>query len=103
MNSEKPTTDDILGRLCEIPDPELGVNIVDLGLIYEVDCGEDEVKVTMTLTTPNCPMSTYMPAAVEQKVLEYYPDYSVTVNLVYVPLWNPEMISDKGKMELGIS
>lgn len=102
MKTQTDKHEAILEHLREIPDPELGVNIVDLGLIYNVSLSKSELLVEMTLTTPNCPMSTYLPAAVEQKLLEYYPEHSIYVNLVWTPLWSPEQITDKGRMELGL-
>lgn len=88
-------------RLHEVYDPELGVNLVDLGLIYDVVSDGGNVQAVMTLTTPGCPMSDSMPLAV-QRVLEMIPGVSqVAVHLVWEPPWDPERITDEGKQGLG--
>ena len=88
-------------RLHEVYDPEIGINLVDLGLIYDLNSDQGCVQLTMTLTTPGCPMSDSMPPAV-QRVLEMIPGVSeVRVDLVWDPPWDPERITDEGKRELG--
>jgi metal-sulfur cluster biosynthetic enzyme len=87
--------------LREVYDPEIGINLVDLGLIYDLSSDRGTVEVTMTLTTPGCPMSDSMPPAV-QRVLEMIPGVNeVRVDLVWDPPWDPERITDDGKRELG--
>lgn len=82
-------------------DPELGVNLVDIGLIYTVDVRNGVVRVEMTLTTPGCPMSDTMPAAVE-RALRMIPGVSqVNVDLVWEPRWEPELVSEHARRELG--
>jgi metal-sulfur cluster biosynthetic enzyme len=84
-------------------DPELGLNLVDLGLIYDITSEHGHVRVTMTLTTLGCPMSDSMPHAVE-RVLESVPGVQgVQVDLVWDPPWDPERITDDGKRELGMA
>ncbi len=93
-----------MGELRKVIDPELNVNIVDLGLIYDVDISEKtgKVVITMTLTTPGCPLSMvfeeWVPAAVKniEEVRE------VRVNLVWEPAWEPDKMSDEVKENLGI-
>lgn len=88
-------------RLHEVYDPEIGVNLVDLGLIYVLTSDHGNVQVTMTLTTPGCPMSDSMPPAV-RRVLEAVPGVNeVKVELVWEPSWDPERITAEGKRELG--
>lgn len=88
-------------RLRTVYDPEIGINLVDLGLIYDLTSSHGNVQVTMTLTTPGCPMSDSMPPAV-QRVLETIPGVTeVKVDLVWDPPWDPERITDEGKHELG--
>ncbi len=88
-------------RLHGVYDPEIGINLVDLGLIYDVTSEQGTVQVTMTLTTPGCPMSDSMPPAV-QRVLEAIPGVNaVGVDLVWEPPWDPERISQQGLRELG--
>ncbi len=95
--------DQVVAALREIYDPEIPVNIYDLGLIYGIEVSEDgEVDVAMTLTTPHCPVAESMPAEVEIRV-SAVPGVSVaTVNLVWDPPWNPQSMSDEAKLELGM-
>jgi metal-sulfur cluster biosynthetic enzyme len=88
-------------RLTTVYDPEVGLNLVDLGLIYELASREGHIHVVMTLTTPGCPMSDSMPDAV-QRTLETIPGVkAVDVDLVWAPPWTPERISEAGLRELG--
>ena len=82
-------------------DPELGVNLVDLGLIYRLDVKDGEVQVEMTLTTPGCPMSDSMPGAVERALLTVPGVSSASVEVVWEPRWKPEMMSERAMRELG--
>ena len=89
------------GRLEFVYDPELGVNLVDLGLVYDLTCQDGDVGVRMTLTTPGCPMSDSMPEAV-RRTLETVPGiHSIDVELVWDPPWQPEMMTDRARRELG--
>jgi metal-sulfur cluster biosynthetic enzyme len=88
-------------RLGLVYDPELGVNLVDLGLVYELTCCDGDVRVRMTLTTPGCPVSDSMPVAVE-RALETVPGVrAIAVELVWDPPWEPEMMSCRARQELG--
>ncbi|WP_235440505.1 metal-sulfur cluster assembly factor [Paenibacillus sp. DMB20] len=91
----------IMNRLREVYDPELGINIVDLGLVYEVRCLQEEVGVVMTLTTPGCPMHDMMVSGVESAVSELPDVANVHVQVVWEPQWIPEMMSAEAKAELG--
>ncbi len=83
-------------------DPEIPVNIYDLGLIYEVKVSEDaEVSVTMTLTSPHCPAAQVLPSEVEAKVRGVNGVKSATVTVTWTPAWNPSMMSEAAKLELG--
>ena len=87
--------------LKDVIDPEIGINIVDLGLVYELSLSEDkEIKVTMTLTTPGCPMSNTITGNVTQLLNHHLPEYSVKVDLVWFPAWEPEMITEEGQKQL---
>jgi FeS assembly SUF system protein len=98
-----PTYEAVVEALKEIYDPEIPVNIYDLGLIYGVDVGEDgHVVVTMTLTTPHCPVAESMPAEVELRVGSVPGVGDVEVNLVWDPPWDPQKMSDEAKLELGM-
>ncbi|MGE5483107.1 MAG: metal-sulfur cluster assembly factor [Bacteroidota bacterium] len=97
-----PTKDEVMEALKEVLDPELRLSIVDLGLIYDVDITDDgNVTVTMTLTTPGCPLNEYLPAQVDEAVSRLDGVRHVDVNLVWDPPWNPDMMSDEAKMALG--
>jgi FeS assembly SUF system protein len=93
----------VVEALKEIYDPEIPVNIYDLGLIYGVDVTEaGHAVVTMTLTTPNCPVAESMPMEVELRVGAVPGVGSSEVNLVWDPAWDPQKMSDDAKLELGM-
>lgn len=98
------TKEAILEELKKVIDPELNVNIVDIGLIYDViiDQKKKSVEINMTLTSPGCPLSfvfeEWVPAAVKN-IAEVK---DVRINLVWEPAWNPDMIQDDVKEDLGI-
>lgn len=93
----------VLDALKEIYDPEIPVNIYDLGLIYGVEVTEDgHAAVTMTLTTPHCPVAESMPAEVELRVSAVPGVATADVNLVWDPPWDPQKMSDDAKLELGM-
>lgn len=95
--------DDIIEALKDIFDPEIPVNIYDLGLIYGVDVTDDgHAVVTMTLTTPHCPVAESMPAEVELRVGAVPGVGDAEVNLVWDPPWDPAKMSDDAKLELGM-
>jgi FeS assembly SUF system protein len=83
-------------------DPEIPVNIFDLGLIYEVNVNEKaEVHVVMTLTSPHCPAAQVLPKEVETKVRGIPGVTAVRVEVTWTPAWNPSMMSEAAKLELG--
>ena len=93
----------VVDALKEIYDPEIPVNIYDLGLIYGVDVTEDgEVTITMTLTTPHCPVAESMPAEVELRASAVPGVRDAEVNLVWDPPWGPNLMSDEARLELGM-
>jgi FeS assembly SUF system protein len=93
----------VIDALKEIYDPEIPVNIYDLGLIYGVDITDDgHVAVTMTLTTPHCPVAESMPGEVELRVGSVPGVGLCDVNLVWDPPWDPQKMSDEAKLELGM-
>ena len=93
----------VIAALRDIFDPEIPVNIYDLGLIYGVDVGEDaHVTVTMTLTTPHRPVAESMPGEVELRVGAVPGVRDAEVNLVWDPPWDPQKMSDEAKLELGM-
>jgi FeS assembly SUF system protein len=93
----------VIAALRDIFDPEIPVNIYDLGLIYGVDVDDDNgVVVTMTLTTPHCPVAESMPAEVELRVSSVPGVRDAEVNLVWDPPWDPNLMSDEARLELGM-
>lgn len=98
------TEEMVLTAIKAVIDPELGLNIVDLGLIYSVDIAEDgRITITMTLTTPGCPLHASFAQEIERVLWQSIPDLTgVQVELVWNPPWNPVMISPEGRTLLGI-
>jgi FeS assembly SUF system protein len=95
--------DGVIAALKEISDPEIPVNIYELGLIYGVDVDDDgDVTVTMTLTTPHCPVAESMPGEVELRVGAVPGVRDAEVNLVWDPPWDPAKMSDEARLELGM-
>jgi metal-sulfur cluster biosynthetic enzyme len=94
---------EILEALKEVYDPEIGINIVDLGLIYGVDWDEEEghVHIDLTLTSPGCPLGPEIIRDVKRELRDFEDVFSVDVDLVWRPLWHPRMMSDHAKDELG--
>lgn len=100
--TEEQTKTAIIDVLKTVFDPEIPVNIYDLGLIYEINVFPDKnVEVVMTLTSPNCPVAGTLPGDVEQKVKSVSGVNDVTIELVFEPPWNQEMMSEEAKLELG--
>lgn len=103
MSSLLLTEEIVWSALFEVYDPELGVNVVDLGLVYnvEIDDQRGNVRVTMTLTTPGCPLHDTLTEAVDRAVHLFAPTArAVEVNLVWEPRWTPDMINEAGRREL---
>ncbi len=93
----------IIEALKTVYDPEIPVNIWEVGLIYEVDVNEGgEVRVVMTLTSPTCPVAEILPGQVQEKVEAVEGVTSTHVELTWDPPWDPDMMSDAAKLELGM-
>lgn len=93
----------VVAALKEIYDPEIPVNIYDLGLIYGVEVTPDaDVSITMTLTTPHCPVAETMPGEVELRAASVPGVRDAEVNLVWDPPWGPDKMSDEARLELGM-
>ena len=93
----------IVRTLKTIFDPEIPVDIYELGLIYDVFINEDhEVKVLMTLTTPNCPVAETLPLEVEEKVKSINEVKNAVVEITFDPPWNQDLMSEEAKLELGM-
>jgi FeS assembly SUF system protein len=104
MNNEFLQTEDaIVAMLKTVYDPEIPVNIYDLGLVYKVDVDDKKnVHIDMTLTAPNCPAADYILEDVRMKIEAIDGVGTVDVNLVFEPEWNQNMMSDEAKVELGM-
>ena len=96
------TYDEIIAALRQIFDPEIPVNIYDLGLIYNVEVANGHAVITMTLTTPHCPVAETMPGEVEMRVMSVPGIASAEVALVWDPPWDPGKMSDEAKLEMGM-
>ena len=100
----KLNKENIVEALRNVYDPEIPVNIYDLGLVYNIGIDKDlEVKVEMTLTSPNCPVAGEMPSLVANSIKKLGGFSSVKVNLVWDPIWNKDMMSEDAKLALDIS
>jgi FeS assembly SUF system protein len=93
---------EIVAALRQIFDPEIPVNIYDLGLIYGVEVDNGHAIITMTLTTPHCPVAESMPGEVEIRVCAVPGVQSAEVNLVWDPAWDPGKMSDEARLEMGM-
>lgn len=102
-NLKSPMTQNVFNILRNVIDPELGVNIVDLGLVYDVRYKDGGMIVIMTLSSPSCPLGEVIFMQVVEVLEQHYPDWSIKVDLVWQPEWNPKMISSEGKQLLGMS
>ncbi|MCG6947684.1 MAG: SUF system Fe-S cluster assembly protein [Acidobacteria bacterium] len=95
--------DQIIGVLKTIFDPEIPVNIYEIGLIYEVNVDDEaNIHVLMTLTSPMCPVAESLPPEVEEKVAAIEGVTSATVEITWDPPWDPDMMSEAAKLELGM-
>ncbi|MBO8437349.1 MAG: DUF59 domain-containing protein [Bacteroidetes bacterium] len=103
MTNTEPTLEErVVKMLRTVYDPEIPVNIYDLGLIYLIDIDDDKnLKVDMTLTAPNCPAAEFIMEDVRMKLEGIDGIKSVDLNLVFEPEWNKEMMSEEAKLELG--
>ena len=103
-NKEISLVDSVKSSLKRVVDPEIGINIIDLGLVYEIDVNqENDVQVLMTLTAPNCPFGDMIMMETEFAVRSVKDVNLVRINLTFDPPWNPEIhVSDEAKYQMGI-
>lgn len=95
--------DKIVEKICSIYDPEIPVNIYELGLIYDIQVSDEcDVEIQMTLTSPNCPVAETLPVEVEEKVKTLEEVSNVKVNITFEPAWEKSMMSEEAKLELGM-
>jgi metal-sulfur cluster biosynthetic enzyme len=96
-----PTVDDVMDALSNVIDPELGLDFVELGLIYGVDVSDGAVNVTFTLTTPGCPIGPQVTEQIEEFVGELEGVTTVESEMVFTPPWSPDKMSEDAKFALG--
>ena len=96
------TEDAVFEAIKEIIDPEVGINIVDMGLIYGVDIEDETVNITMTLTSPGCPAGGQLINGTQHVTQQLENVEEVNINVVWTPRWTPEMMTEEAKDELGI-
>ena len=94
--------DKIIAELKKIYDPEIPVNVYDLGLIYDVQVNRHKAKIKMTLTTPNCPVAESLPKEVKDVAMQVDEIEDVDLELVWDPPWTKDMMSDAAKLELNL-
>ncbi|WP_031407350.1 metal-sulfur cluster assembly factor [Thiomonas sp. FB-Cd] len=99
----QPSSEEIREALKDVFDPELGYNIVDLGMVYAIKIDEGVVKVTMTLTTPGCPASDMIEGGVTQRLAAIEGVTAVDIDLVWDPRWSPQSMSPAAKEHFGIA
>ena len=98
------TREQIRETLKEILDPEVGINIVDLGLVYQIELRPEELYIQITMTSPTCPLSGVITRHMDQVLRKTFPDLGeMTIELVWDPPWSPELMSDTAKKQLGWS
>ena len=94
--------EDVVAVLCEIYDPEIPVNIYELGLIYDVQVNDEyDVRVLMTFTAPNCPVVESLPVEIKEKIEKIKIIKSATIEITWDPPWDKSMMSEEAKLELG--
>lgn len=104
MSETRPVEESIRVALRKVIDPEVGMNVVDLGLIYGIEAAEKRVRVTMTMTTPACPMGSYLTERVRETVQLVLPQAGdIEVDLVWDPPWGPHLMSDYARKHFGWS
>ena len=102
MSVEMSTVEMVRESLREnVIDPEIGINVVDLGLVYDIAIDDGTAEVTMTLTTPACPLGPYIDSEVRTAVSDVPGVTDAKVNLVWTPPWDPSKMSEEAKLELG--
>lgn len=103
-NEKNELRERIIAAIRTVHDPEIPVNVYDLGLIYDVvidgAAGDAQVQITMTLTTPNCPVAELLPQTVQTKVREVEGVTDASIDLVWEPAWTPQMMSEDAKIAL---
>jgi metal-sulfur cluster biosynthetic enzyme len=100
--TDLPTEEDVIASLQQVEDPELGVNIVDLGLIYSIEIADHSIHVTMTMTAPGCPLTDFLEKETRRTLQTAFADIdSITVEVVWYPPWSSAMMTWRAKEQLG--
>lgn len=95
---------DVLAALKNVVDPELGINIVDLGLVYYAESNANGIGISLTMTTPACPLGEMMIEEIKLVLRERFPDTpDIRVDLVWDPPWTPELMSEESRRQLGMT
>ena len=100
-DAARPDADSVRALLRQVIDPEVGANIVDMGLIYEVTVGADAIRISMTMTSPACPMGEMILDEVRAVLADKLPGWPAEVALVWEPPWNPSMMSERTRQNFG--
>lgn len=99
----KKIEDDVYTILTTVMDPEIEIDIINLGLVYDIKYdGENIVNVLMTLSTPSCPLSDAIVQNITESIKNKYPNFTINVEITFEPRWNTDMISEEGKNILGM-
>lgn len=101
VETPEPSSVQVFQRLSGVIDPEVGIGIVELGLVYDVAVDDDAIVVTMTMTTPACPLGPYLEQSVEAALADLAGHRLITIGLTFDPPWTPDMITDEGRRQLG--
>ncbi|MDU1505771.1 metal-sulfur cluster assembly factor [Limosilactobacillus portuensis] len=104
LDKEKlsPIEQEVLEKLQTVIDPELGIDLVNLGLIYDIEVNDQQCKITMTLTTMGCPISDLLYKMIKEAVLQVAEITKCEINLVWEPAWGPDKMSRFARMALGV-
>jgi len=100
-DAARPDAESVRALLRQVIDPEVGANIVDMGLIYEVAVGPDNIQIKMTMTSPACPMGEMILDDVRAVLADELPGWPAEVALVWEPPWNPSMMSERARQNFG--
>lgn len=102
MESELPDEGAVREALRQVIDPEIGINIQDLGLVYGVDIQPDQIMVELSMTSPACPLSDLITEESRRAIRTITPESCrIAIKIVWTPVWGPEMMSDEAKAKLG--
>jgi metal-sulfur cluster biosynthetic enzyme len=94
--------EEIITALRTVLDPEVGINLIDLGLVYGIDVQGRNVRIEMTMTSPACPLSSYLQQALERAIRALAPEIeAVEITMVWQPAWDPSMMSQDARRQMG--